>query len=145
MIERLQVLFSVVMCYRHNIHMLHWKVAGKDFDTTHKILDNYVSKFNLFVDEIAEMLLSIGGNPLTIQECMNVLVPSDKHILLIESKANYTSDEAYKALDIMFNDLYNIYSEITSTCEYTDCASKLDEHKYWLRVEGLYKNKKRLS
>ena len=145
MIEKMKLLFAVVLAYRHNLHMLHWKVVGCDFDTIHKLLDDYVDKFNTFVDEIAEMLLSIGHNPLTLQEAITLLSDLNTHILVIESQEDYESDKVFKALDIMFNDLYTMYTDISNECEYSECVSKFDEHKYWLRVEGKYKNKKRLE
>ena len=45
----LQKLFSLLICYRHNIHMLHWKVSGPSFMCLHKTLDEYVDKFNDFI------------------------------------------------------------------------------------------------
>ena len=93
---------------------------------------------------IAEMILSLDGNPLTIQECMKNLSDTNAEILVIESDEDYENEDVFKAIDIMFNDLYYGYDKISKDCEYSDCVSKLDEHKYWLRVEGKYKNKKRM-
>lgn len=145
MVQKLQTLFSVLVCYRHNLHMLHWKVVGHHFEGAHTLLDSYVSKFNTFIDEIGEMILSMDGNPLTLQECIDIVTQLDQHILIIESGEDYDSTRVYNALDIMFTDLYNLYTEISKDCEFTDCTSVLDEHKYWLRIEGKYKNKKRMK
>lgn len=144
MIEKMRLLFAVLICYRHNLHMLHWKVTGMSFDKAHKVLDEYVEQFNTFIDEIGEMLLSMGNNPLTLQESITLLTNLDSHILVVESHENYNCEEVFKAVDIMFEDLYTMYTNISEDCDYSDCASKLDEHKYWLRIEGKYKNKKRL-
>ena len=145
MIEKMKLLFAVLLCYRHNLHMLHWKVVGMSFDKAHKVLDEYVSQFNTFIDEIAEMLLSMGHSPLTLQEAISLLTNLDSHILIVESDEDYKCKEVFKAVDIMFNDLYIMYTDISKECDYGDCVSKLDEHKYWLRIEGMYKNKKRLD
>lgn len=143
MIEKLKLLFAVLLAYRHNLHMLHWKVVGKSFDKAHTILDDYVSQFNIFIDEIAEMILSMGHNPLTLQESISLLDNLDTHILMVESHEDYECKEVFKAVDIMFTDLYTMYDSISRDMG-GDCGSKLDEHKYWLRIEGMYKNKKRL-
>ena len=145
MIEKMQLLFAVLLAYRHNLHMLHWKVVGKSFDKVHIILDDYVSQFNTFIDEIAEILLSMGNNPLTLQEAISLLDGLDRHILMVESHEDYECKEVFKAVDIMFTDLYTMYTEISKECEYSECVSTFDEHKYWLRIEGKYKNKKRLT
>ena len=145
MIEKLQVLFAVLVCYKHNIQMMHWKVIGEDFECIHRNLDEYTAKFSEIIDDIAEMIMSLDGSPLTLQESIELLSKTDAHVLIIESKDNYNDSEVSKALDIIFDDLYNIYTEIISTCEYSECASKLDEHKYWLRLTGKYKIKRRLA
>lgn len=145
MIPKLQLLFAILLFYRHNLHMLHWKVVGKTFDDTHKILDDYVSQFNTFIDEIAEILLSMGNNPLTLQEAFSLLENLDTHILIVESTENYKCKEVFNAIDIMFNDLYKVYTQVSEECEYSDIKSKFDEHQYWLRIEAMYKNKKRLD
>lgn len=143
-VKDLQALFAVLLCYRHNLHMLHWKVVGKQFDKIHTICDDYVSQFNTMIDEVAEMILSMGGDPLTVQESMQLLSEHAANIPIVESHTNYECEDAFKAIDVMFESLYTMYTNITNECECGDCVSKLDEHKYWLRVEGKYKNKKRM-
>lgn len=138
-------LFAMLLCYRHNLHMLHWKATGKRFDKIHSICDDYVSKFNTFIDEIAEIMLSIDINPLTMDEAIQVLNNNEKTFLLVESNHDYDYKEAFKAIDVMFTDLYTQYCIVSRAGEFSDISSKLDEHKYWLRIEGFYKNKKRLD
>ena len=148
MVEKLQKLFAMSVCYRHNLHMLHWKVKGPEFDCVHKLLDDYVGKFNEFIDEIAEMLLSFDSYPLTLQECLDLLSKDSDDVLVVESDEDYDSEEVFKAIGIMFDGLYNLYTEIRqdkSTDEYSECGGKLDEHKYWLRLENNYKNKRRMK
>lgn len=147
MVKELQNLFAVLNTYRHNIHMLHWKIVGEDFDCTHRLFDSYVGQFNTFIDEVAEMILSLNGNPLTIQECIDVITHLDKEILVLESDEDYDNEKAFKAIAIMFESLYDMYTHISRSMseDLSECAGKLDEHKYWLRIEGKYKNKKRMK
>ena len=145
MTDKLKFLFALLVAYRHNIHMLHWKVVGEHFDCVHKLMDKYVDKFNGFIDDIGEMLLSLEQDPLTLQECMELLSNHESDFLVIESTRDYEGEDVFKAIQIMFNDLYVMYTSITSECELGDCVSKLDEHKYWLRVECYYKNMKRMK
>ena len=146
MVENLQKLFAVLVCYRHNLHMLHWKVIGLDFDCVHKLLDDYVSKFNDFIDEIGEMILSLGGNPLTLHECVDLVVKSDMHILNVESHESYTVVESFRAVGAMFATLMTSYEMLQHEDSLpSECKSKLDEHLYWLRIECRYKNNSRLS
>ena len=137
--NELQKLFSLLVCYRHNIHMLHWKVSGHSFMCLHKVLDYYVDKFNSFIDDIAELMLSTGINPLTLQECLELISNNDEHHLLIESTENYDANKVYDALLYMISDLFTVYNKVSEECIYSECNSKLDEHKYWLRIEWKYK------
>ena len=42
----------------------HWNVNGKGFFVTHEKLEEYYDEIRVEIDEIAEHILSIGGQPL---------------------------------------------------------------------------------
>ena len=66
----------------------HWNAQGKDFFRTHEKLEELYNEVNKSIDEIAEHILIIGGQPLgtlkdylatsTIQEAENKKVKSDE-------------------------------------------------------------------
>lgn len=66
----------------------HWNVQGKDFFRTHEKLEELYNEINESIDEIAEHILILGGQPLgtlkdylatsTIQEAENKKVKSDE-------------------------------------------------------------------
>lgn len=66
----------------------HWNAQGKDFFRTHEKLEELYNEINESIDEIAEHILIIGGQPLgtlkdylaisTIQEAENKKVKSDE-------------------------------------------------------------------
>ena len=66
----------------------HWNVQGKDFFRTHEKLEELYNEVNKSIDEIAEHILILGGQPLgtlkdylsagTIEEATNQKVKSDK-------------------------------------------------------------------
>ena len=66
----------------------HWNAQGKDFFRTHEKLEELYNEVNESIDEIAEHILIIGGQPLgtlkdylsvgTIQEEVNKKVKSDE-------------------------------------------------------------------
>ena len=66
----------------------HWNAQGKDFFRTHEKLEELYNEVNESIDEIAEHILIIGGQPLgtlkdylatsTIQEAENKKVKSDE-------------------------------------------------------------------
>ena len=143
--ERLKSLFAALVIYRHNINILHWKVKGCHFDCLHELFDNYGDKFNSFIDEVAEILLITGCNPLSIQACIeNASNDKNNHIVLSPDD-DYDCDDAPKQIGIMFSTLLNMYAEISNNKDLTsDLQSKLDEHMHWLRLEYNYKNSRRV-
>lgn len=66
----------------------HWNVQGKDFFRTHEKLEELYNEVNESIDEIAEHILILGGQPLgtlkdylaigTIKEAKNENVKSDE-------------------------------------------------------------------
>jgi starvation-inducible DNA-binding protein len=53
------------------LHNYHWYVKGGQFFTLHTKFEEFYNEAGLHVDEIAERLLSIGGNPVaTMKECL---------------------------------------------------------------------------
>ena len=66
----------------------HWNAQGKDFFRTHEKLEELYNEINESIDEIAEHILILGGQPLgtlkdylaisTIQEAENKKVKSDE-------------------------------------------------------------------
>lgn len=100
----------------------HWNVQGNDFFQTHKKLEDLYDEVNESIDEIAEHILILGGQPLgtlkdylalsTIQEGENKKLKSDeiynsliadyekllKKSIEIKEEADKQSDYATSAL-----------------------------------------------
>ena len=51
----------------------HWNIKGKDFFVIHSKLEEYYNEINSEIDEVAEHILSIGGQPLgTLKDYLNI-------------------------------------------------------------------------
>lgn len=48
----------------HKLQNFHWYVKGKDFFTVHAKLEDLYNSINSVIDEVAENILMIGGQPL---------------------------------------------------------------------------------
>ena len=44
---------------------VHWYMRGPRFNSLHPMLDEYIAEFNDNIDDIAEMLITLGGAPYT--------------------------------------------------------------------------------
>ena len=81
-----ELLADLNVFYR-KLQNYHWNVEGKDFFTTHAKLEELYNEINKSIDEIAEHILILGGQPLgtlkdyleisTIKEAENKKVKSD--------------------------------------------------------------------
>ena len=50
----------------------HWNIVGKDFFVIHEKLEEYYDEINEQIDEVAEHILMLGGEPLgTMQDYLN--------------------------------------------------------------------------
>ncbi|MFB3161359.1 Dps family protein [Neobacillus sp. 179-J 1A1 HS] len=55
------------------LHNYHWYVKGGQFFTLHAKFEEFYNEAGLHVDELAERLLAIGGNPVaTMRECLEL-------------------------------------------------------------------------
>ena len=82
-----ELLADLNVFYR-KLQNYHWNVEGKDFFTTHAKLEELYNEINKSIDEIAEHILILGGQPLgtlkdyleisTIKEAENKKVKSDQ-------------------------------------------------------------------
>ncbi|MDR7002689.1 Dps family protein [Neobacillus niacini] len=55
------------------LHHYHWYVKGNQFFTLHAKFEEFYNEAGVHVDELAERLLSIGGNPVaTMKECLEL-------------------------------------------------------------------------
>ncbi|WML59321.1 Dps family protein [Neobacillus sp. PS2-9] len=55
------------------LHNYHWYVKGENFFTLHAKFEEFYNEAGLHVDELAERLLAVGGNPVaTMKECLEL-------------------------------------------------------------------------
>ena len=110
----------------------HWNIKGKDFFTIHSKLEEYYNEINEEIDEVAEHILTLGGQPLgTLKDYINTTkiteaenkkvdnmivfneITKDFSTLLkevIEIKKQADEDEEYKTSALM-DDFIESYSK----------------------------------
>ena len=68
----LNAFLSDLNVFYRKLQNYHWNVYGKDFFVLHAKLEEYYDEVNEQIDEIAEHILMIGGEPLgTMQDYLN--------------------------------------------------------------------------
>jgi len=143
----MEKLFAALVVYHHNFKMLHWKCVGKDFDMTHRMCDEYASKLATFIDEVAEIMIMYSAKPLCLQCCLELIRDDESHqyLLIDHNTEEFDSNSILEYVDVMFNSLNTLYSDLCNA-EISEAAkSKLQEHQYYIMLENIYKNKQRRS
>ena len=143
MVEELNKLLSDLNVFYRKLQNYHWNIKGHDFFVVHEKLEEYYNCINEQIDEVAEHILILGGQPLgrmkdylqisTIQEANN---------------EKLTSDVIYKNVTADITILLNLSKEIKKLAEEkTDYAtsSLIDEYisdyskKLWMLTQMLEK------
>lgn len=63
MVEKLNILLADCNVLYHKLQNFHWYIKGKDFFVVHAKLEEYYDNVKEAVDEVAEHILMVGGQP----------------------------------------------------------------------------------
>ena len=70
--EDLNTFLSDLNVFYRKLQNYHWNIKGKDFFVIHAKLEEYYDEINEQVDEVAEHILALGGEPLgTLKDYLN--------------------------------------------------------------------------
>jgi len=109
-------------------HNLHWNLKGSQFFTLHAKLEELYDEANDILDEVAERILALGGNPVsnmkealsmaTIKELEDGPKSTDQTIKALISDTDYwikdskeIAELADKEGDSVTNDMFNGYTK----------------------------------
>ena len=109
-------------------HNLHWNLKGTQFFTLHAKLEELYDEANDILDEVAERILALGGNPVsnmkealsmaTIKELENGPKSTEQTIKALISDTDYwikdskeIAELADKEGDSVTNDMFNGYTK----------------------------------
>ena len=86
-INKLNEYLADLSVFYRKLQNYHWNIEGREFFILHAKLEEYYNEINEQIDEVAEYILSLGGEPLgrmkdylnisKITEAQNVKVKSD--------------------------------------------------------------------
>ena len=70
--QSLNNFLSDLNVFYRKLQNYHWNIKGKDFFVIHAKLEEYYDELNEQIDEVAEHILAIGGQPLgTLKDYLN--------------------------------------------------------------------------
>jgi starvation-inducible DNA-binding protein len=79
------------------LHNYHWYVKGNQFFTLHTKFEEFYNEASLHIDELAERLLAIGGQPVaTMKDCLAMASVQ-------EANGNETAEEMVQSISSDFS------------------------------------------
>ena len=124
--KTLNEFLSDLNVFYRKLQNYHWNIQGKDFFEAHEKLEELYDQINEEVDEIAEHILILGGQPLgTLKDYLN-----NSKIQEAENK-KVKSDEVYSNLITDYETLLKKAIEIKEEAENQkqyDTSSLIDEY-----------------
>lgn len=143
-VNDLNLLLSNLNVFYRKLQNYHWNVFGNDFFTVHEKLEEYYNEVNEQIDEIAEHILMIGGQPLgTMQEYLNTTRITEAQNIKIESKKIF--ENVMKDLDILLKQVSDIKKKADDNQNYAT-SSLMDEYissyikKLWMIKQCIAQN-----
>lgn len=99
----------------------HWNVKGKDFFTVHPKLEEYYTEVNSQIDEIAEHILALGGQPLgTLKDYLDKTQITEADNKKVESTLVY--NQLIKDYSTLLQDVKDIKNVADTQAEHKTSA-----------------------
>ncbi len=117
-IKNLNILLSDLNVFYRKLQNYHWNIKGRDFFLIHGKLEEFYDKINEQIDEVAEHILALGGEPLgTLKDYLNITKITEAENKKVDS--SYIINEIIKDYSALLQDVKNI----------KNFADKEEEHK----------------
>lgn len=124
--QNLNNFLSDLNVFYRKLQNYHWNIKGKDFFVIHAKLEEYYDEINEQVDEVAEHILTLGGQPLgTLKDYLN----TTKIIEAENKKVECT---------VVFNEIIKDYSTLLQDArKIKELADEQQEHKTSALMDGI--------
>lgn len=112
LVEDLNSLLADLAVFYRKLQNYHWNIEGLDFFIVHAKLEEYYNEVNEGIDEIAEHILILGGEPIgTMQDYLNVSCIKEAENKKIKSEAIFHN---------IINDLSTLLKKVITIKEKAD-------------------------
>lgn len=116
LIDNLNTFLSDLNVFYRKLQNYHWNIKGKDFFTIHTKLEEYYNGVNESIDEVAEHILSIGGQPLgTLRDYLDKTKITEAENKKVDSA--HILNELIKDFSMLLDDAKNIKGAADSNSE----------------------------
>ncbi len=124
-LNNLNTFLSDLNVFYRKLQNYHWNIKGKDFFTIHAKLEEYYDEVNEKIDEIAEHILSLEGEPLgTLKDYLNRTKITEAENKKVDS--NLILNELIKDYSMLLQDAKNI-KNLADTNSETKTSALMDD------------------
>lgn len=90
-INKLNEYLADLNVFYRKLQNYHWNIEGREFFVLHAKLEEYYNEINEQIDEVAEYILSLGGEPLgTMKDYLNISKIAEAQNVKVKSDTVYT-------------------------------------------------------
>lgn len=117
-LKNLNTFLSDLNVFYRKLQNYHWNIKGKHFFVIHAKLEEYYNEVNEQIDEIAEHILALGGEPLgSLKDYLNTTKITEAE----NKKVDY---------DLVFNEIMKDFSTLLQdSIDIKNSADEAMEHK----------------
>ena len=140
-LNNLNMFLSDLSVFYRKLQNYHWNIKGKDFFVVHPKLEEYYTEVNSQIDEIAEHILALGGQPLgTLKDYLNTTKITEAENKKVDSTLVY--NELIKDYTTLLQDVKNIKIAADAEGEHKTSAMMDDiiedyTSKIWMLKQNL--------
>lgn len=128
-LNNLNTFLSDLNVFYRKLQNYHWNIKGKDFFIVHPKLEEYYTEINSQIDEIAEHILALDGQPLgTLKDYLNTTKITEAENKKVDST-------------LVYNELIKDYTKLLQdTKNIKNAADTEGEHKTSAMMDDLIEN-----
>lgn len=116
-LNNLNTFLSDLNVFYRKLQNYHWNIKGKEFFVMHSKLEEYYNEINTEIDEVAEHILTLGGQPLgTLKDYINEAKITEAENKKVDS--NQVFNEITNDFSILLKDVVEIKKKADENQEY---------------------------
>ena len=120
-LNNLNTFLSDLNVFYRKLQNYHWNIKGKEFFVMHSKLEEYYNEINSEIDEVAEHILTLGGQPLgTLKDYINEAKITEAENKKVDS--NLVFNEITKDFSTLLQEVVEIKKKADANQEYKTSA-----------------------
>ena len=120
-LDNLNNFLSDLNVFYRKLQNYHWNIKGKEFFVMHSKLEEYYNEINAEIDEVAEHILILGGQPLgRLKDYINQAKITEAENKKVDSRLVY--NDVTKDFSILLKEVIKIKETADESKEYKTSA-----------------------